>query len=236
MTRVGTRPAGARLVAEALADAVTLGEYFRIATGPDDGPWRPAALAWPDGPPDLAGHTASELGIDRDRVAISIAQLGYAARLWSASLACALRHGVVPDLRGLRIHTELPVRLRLPAPSGWQAAEPVALAELLYRTVVEEQLEPVAASLEAKVAGGLLRGNAASAMIGALGVIVSASPELAGSARNLASALLGTGWLHGAGRLTGYGLDFLRRSCCLYYRVRPGALCGDCPLPQAPVA
>ena len=30
--------------------------------------------------------------------------------------------------------------------------------------------------------------------------------------------------------MTGDGLSFRRRSCCLYYRLPGGALCGDCGL------
>jgi hypothetical protein len=221
-------------VIDALADAETLGEYFRVATGPGAGQWRPAADAGLGRLPDLIGYTAGQLGTGQDRVAVSIAQLGYAARLWSPSLACALRHGIVPDLSDLQISIELPVRLRLPRPAGWQLAEPGLLAWSVYRSVVDGHLGPLAARLEARVASGLLYGNAASAMIGALAVIADASPELAGSARTLAELLLGTGRLRGTGSLTGQGLDFRRHSCCLYYRLPSSAICADCCFPRPP--
>ncbi|HXP21785.1 MAG TPA: (2Fe-2S)-binding protein [Streptosporangiaceae bacterium] len=221
-------------VIAALADAATLGEYFRMAPGGAGPTWRRADEAYRHGMRDLVAHTAAALGVVPGRVAVSIAQLGYASRLWSPSLACALKHGIVPDLRGLQISKDIPVRLRLPRPGGWHPATPDLAARLLYRMVVEEHLEPFAAGLDARPAAGLLRGNSASAIAGALGVIVRASPELAASARQLADLLLGTGRLRGTGGFAGPDLNFGRRSCCLYYRVPYGTLCGDCSLLSPP--
>jgi len=96
--------------------------------------------------------------------------------------------------------------------------------------VVTGHLTPLAAGLRGQVADGLLRGNAASAMIGSLTVIAAARPGLARAARSIAGQLLATGSLRGTGELTGPGLDFRRNSCCLYYRVPGGGLCGDCSL------
>jgi hypothetical protein len=224
------RPADQQAVVGALARAATLGDYFVVSTELTGSGWRPAAAAYQDGMRDLVGFTARQLRVSETRVAVSIAQLGYAARLWSPSLACALCHGIVPELRGLQIGAELPVRLGLLRPDGWHVAEPIPMAELLYRTVIVGHLEPLAAALDSRIASGLLRGNAASALAGALGVIVRANPSLAESARDLAELLLRTGQLRGTGQFTGPGLDFRRHSCCLYYRVPGGGLCGDCSL------
>jgi hypothetical protein len=67
-------------------------------------------------------------------------------------------------------------------------------------------------------------------MIGSLTVIAAARPALAEPARSIAGRLLATGMLRRAGQLTGGGLEFRRNSCCLYYRVPGGSLCGDCSL------
>lgn len=180
---------------------------------------------------------ARTLGTREQRVAISTLHLGYAARLWSPALACALAHGIVPDLSGLELGAGLPLRLRLPPAAGWHAPDSgPGLAGLLYRVVVTEHLVPFAAGLRGEVADGLLRGNAASAMIGALTVLTGARPGLARPARSVAGHLLGTGMLRGTGQLAGdgqpggAGLEFRRNSCCLYYRVPGGGLCGDCSL------
>ncbi len=228
------RPADLRSLVTALADAAVLGDFFTITCGRPDPAWRPAREAYRHGLRDLIGQTARRLGVSQNRVAASIAQLGYAARLWSPALACALRQSIVPDLQGLQIRAELPVRLCLPQPRGWHADGPGVLAGLLYHNVVEEHLEPLAAGLDVKIANGLLWGNAASAMAGALGVIVGASPGLGEPARALADLLLSAGRLRGNGHFTGPGLDFRRRSCCLYYRVPDGGMCGDCCLLPGP--
>ncbi len=119
-----------------------------------------------------------------------------------------------------------------PGPTGWRAADLAALAELSYRVVVTGHLEPLALALADEVADGLLWGNAASALAGALGVLVRARPGLRDRATALAAALLAHGRLADTGQLgvTGDGLSFRRRSCCLYYRLPGGALCGDCGL------
>lgn len=227
-------PADTGLVASALTQAAGLGDYFTIALGTATGAWRPAAVAYRNGMSDLIDHTARRLGTSQRRVAVSITQLGYAARLWSPGLATALQQGIVPALHDLQIRMALPVLLGLPRSHGWHADEPRVRAGLLYQTVVQEHLEPLIAGLDPKLASGLLWGNAASAMTGALGVIVRASPGLAGPARDLADLLLSTGRLSGTGRLARSGLDFRRRSCCLYYRVPGGGICGDCSLAAEP--
>jgi hypothetical protein len=167
-------------------------------------------------------------------VAAATVHLGYAARLWSPVLHCALRHAIVPDLAGLRAGTTPSLRLNLGQPRGWRAADPAGQAALAYRTVVRGHLEPLRAGLPVKVAAGLLHGNAAAAMTAALRLITAAHPELGPQARLLARTLLATGVLRGTGELTGPGLEFLRRSCCLFYRVPGGGTCADCPLPGSP--
>jgi hypothetical protein len=220
-------------VTEALAEAATLGPFFALAVGGEAGSWRPAADLPGDGLNGLLATAGERLGVTEARVAASIVQLGYAARLWSPVLACALQRGIVPDLAGLRVGVD-PVRLGVPAARGWQATEPGQVAGLAYRVVVTEHLEPLVGRLPVTVADGLLWGNAASAMTGALGVLTAARPDLERAARTLAEFLLATGSLRGTGRLTGPGVQFRRNSCCLYYRVPGGGTCGDCSLNRRP--
>jgi hypothetical protein len=230
MTNSRARPADPDLVRGALADAARAGPYFALSVGGDGRQWRPAAAMYADGLAGLIARTAAQLGLTEARVAASTVQLGYAARLWSPVAGCVLLHGVVPDLSGLRTGASEPMRLNLPEPRGWQAGDEAELAALAYRMVVTGHLEPLAAALPAKVAPGLLRGNCAAAMTGALRVLACTRPGLARPARELAERLLATGLLRGTGELTGPGLEFLRRSCCLFYRVPNGGLCSDCPL------
>jgi hypothetical protein len=227
------RPAAAPRpeVRAALTAAARAGPYFVVDTGDDGAGWRLAAELYAGGLAGLIASTAARLGVTEARVAASTVQLGYAARVWSPVLGCAVQDGVVPDLTGLRTAPGSPIRLNLPEPSGWRAEDPGDLAALAYDVVVTGHLEPLAAGLPVKVAAGLLRGNAAAAMTAALRVLVSTSPDLERPAREMAQRLLGTGLLRGTGELTGPGLEFRRRSCCLFYRVPNGGLCGDCPLP-----
>jgi ferric iron reductase protein FhuF len=113
---------------------------------------------------------------------------------------------------------------------------------------VVAHLEPLARGLSGRLADGLLWGNAASALAGALGVLTAARPDLREQAAEVASALLDTGLLRGTGDLrgtgelsgtgdldvSGAGLGFRRRSCCLFYRLPGGRLCADCFLTRPP--
>ncbi|MFD7559857.1 (2Fe-2S)-binding protein, partial [Streptomyces sp. NPDC059835] len=68
--------------------------------------------------------------------------------------------------------------------------------------------------------------------VGALRVLLDRVPG--GAAVDLAGDLLGEGGaLAGTGTFIheeGLGVAFVRRSCCLYYKVPGGGLCGDCVL------
>jgi hypothetical protein len=221
-------PAAARA---AIAAAAAAGPFFQLAVVEESTPgqWRPADA-------DLGGLAevaAARLGTHEPRVTASILHLDAAARLWSPVLACGLLHGVVPDLSGLLVTTGPPIRFGVRAPAGWAAPTPADLAEL-SAAIVAGQLRRIAAALPARMTAGLLRGNSASAMTGALGELVRANPLLAGPARQLAGLLLTTPELRGSGELTDDALSFRRRSCCLYYRVPGGGLCGDCCLERAP--
>jgi ferric iron reductase protein FhuF len=198
----------------------------------------PAGLYW-SGLDGLRSQASGRLAAAEPRVTASIIQLGYAARLWSPVLGAALLGSVVPDLATVRIRQDgpgRPVALALPEPRGWVAADPAEVAALAYHAVVKTHLDPLARGLRGQLATGLLWGNAASAMAGALGVLVAARPELRDQATAVAGALLSTGLLRNTGQLgvRAGGLGFRRRSCCLYYRLPGGGLCGDCSLSQPP--
>ncbi|MEU1164336.1 (2Fe-2S)-binding protein [Streptomyces sp. NPDC005921] len=174
------------------------------------------------------------------RVAASIAHQALAARLWSVALGCAVRYGGLPDLdpRLLRWDTgagapdDLWLTEVRPLPGG---ADPATLAE----AVVHGHLEPLGEAVRARygVATGLLRGNAGSALAGAareLGRWARANnrTDVAARTRALTGALFAHPWLSATGTRTGPA--FRRRSCCLYYRVPGGGVCGDCCFTQPP--
>ncbi|ANP56540.1 (2Fe-2S)-binding protein [Streptomyces griseochromogenes] len=184
---------------------------------------------------------AARLHTPELRVSASVSQQGLAARLWSAALACAAVYGRVPDLdpRLLRwdATATAPDDLWLtevrPLPGDPGAA--AALAD----TVLHGHLEPLGDALRARygVAAGLLWGNAGSALAGAARELdrwarANGRTEVAARARALTDELFAHPLLRTTGSRT--GTAFRRRSCCLYYRVPGGGVCGDCCFVRPP--
>jgi ferric iron reductase protein FhuF len=123
-------------------------------------------------------------------------------------------------------------RLTLPEPGGWRA-EPASLCRHWGRLVIDGHLRPLIDTVRAvvPVAAGLLWGNLASSVAGALRAI-DQDVTIPAHRRQAGMGLLGYGPLRGAGRFDYHvaGPTFVRRSCCLYYRLDGGGMCGDCPL------
>ncbi|MER6346310.1 (2Fe-2S)-binding protein [Streptomyces sp. NPDC001595] len=185
---------------------------------------------------------AAALHAAEPRVAASIAHLGLAARLWSVALGCAAVYGRLPDLRPELLRWDpdagAPDDLWLtetrPLP-GDAAADPAVLADAVLRG----HLEPLDAALRARhrLAPGLLRGNAASALAGAARVLARQArahgrAEVAARARTLTAGLFADPRLVDTGGFS--GTAFRRRSCCLYYRLPGGGVCGDCCFTRPP--
>ncbi|MGW4347503.1 (2Fe-2S)-binding protein [Streptomyces sp. NPDC004690] len=217
---------------------------FHPVPGPDHGLERHPCPPPPHPHPldTRVRRVAAGIGAREPRVAASVAHQALAARLWSVALGCAVRYGRLPDLDPRLLRWD---------PAG-SAPEDLWLTEVRERpadpatlagAVLHGHLEPLAAALRARhgPAAGLLRGNAASALAGAARRLArwareNGDLEAAGRTRALAADLLAHPLLAGAGTLTAHRADlaFRRRSCCLYYRVPGGGVCGDCCFARVP--
>ncbi|MGW4651121.1 (2Fe-2S)-binding protein [Kitasatospora sp. NPDC004289] len=209
---------------EVLRKVGAVGGFFAVATGPrpPEG-FRPVAeLRSAAFLRERIADVARRMRTSELRVAASAAQLGAAARLWSVALGTAAVGGVVPDLAGAYWRLVPGGMLELWVP-GVREPGPAGLAAELYLEVVEGQLRPFGEAVRrvVPVAEGLLWGNAASALAGAVKVL--------GAGRELAAELRAVGPLRGALRADGR-----RTSCCLYYRAPAGGLCGDCVFDRPP--
>ncbi len=216
-------------ISRELSDVSSYGGFFALTVGSDDSAaagWHPVGQSYAAGYADLIEATVRRYRTSESRIGASLVHLGHAARLWSPVLACALGHGVIPDLTGLQ-RADDGAQLRLPEPVGERLAPS---PELLYRAVVQQHMEPLEAGLRVKLAPGLLSGNIASALVGAAKAMRAVRPDLRESIAGVTHSLLDTGRLTGSGVIIGSDLGFRRRSCCLYYRIPDGGTCGDCPL------
>jgi ferric iron reductase protein FhuF len=187
----------------------------------------------------LLASVRAALGGCEPRVAASMFFQGYASRLLSPPLACLAVNGCIPFVRADRLCWRHPadqmIELGLTADGGW-AGSGRRLIEQLVAASFEEHLQPLADALRRRVriSAGLLTGNAASALVSGLALLAG---RLGSDWRSLAAHALAQPALRGGGRWgasPGHGSDgkavFVRRSCCLYYRVEGGGLCADCPL------
>ncbi|MEU6814459.1 (2Fe-2S)-binding protein [Streptomyces sp. NPDC046860] len=187
---------------------------------------------------DRIGVVADRLRVREPRVCASLAQQGLAARLWSAALGCAALYGRVPDLAPRLLRWDAAAT----APDDLWLAEVRPLpgdADTLADTVLHSHLQPLGQALTRRygVAPGLLRGNAASALAGAARQLDhwargNARADVAERAAALTDSLFAHPLLSGTGARS--GTRFRRRSCCLYYRVPGGGVCGDCCFTRPP--
>ncbi|MGJ6966814.1 (2Fe-2S)-binding protein [Streptosporangium sp. G11] len=239
--RPGLPAASPPAVFAAIADVSTINGYFDVEIGPIEAGWRPLTDLLADSEPlrqritDVAGR----LGTDEIRVAASILFQGLAARLWSPVIGVAVARDLLLDLSPLRVHWRAasggPLPLRAEHLTGRRILDPAGIAEPLYRNVLTGLLEPLAQAVQGivKIAPGLLWGNAASALAGTVRTIAHRRPELTARATVLGRELLALGVLRGSGDLVEPAPGqpfFVRRSCCLFYRLPGGGKCGDCVL------
>ncbi|MEU0673553.1 (2Fe-2S)-binding protein [Streptomyces sp. NPDC006172] len=223
--------------AKSPAPPPTLAQAYRTPPPPDPDQ-APTPTPAPDPLTLRLRKVARALRAPETRIAASVAHQGLAARLWSVALGCAALYGALPDLdaRLLRWDPDgsAPDDLFLPEVH----ARPGDAASLAA-AVLHGHLEPLSAALRARcpVAPGLLRGNAASALAGAGRQLdawarAHGRDDVAARGCALTVELLAHPLLAGAGTLT--GAAFRRRSCCLYYRVPQGGVCGDCCFTRPP--
>ncbi|GAA4015701.1 hypothetical protein GCM10022247_43280 [Allokutzneria multivorans] len=198
------------------------GGYFVVGVGADlDAPtlndvYDGSGLA------ERVDDVCARLGTAERRVGASILFQGYTARVWSPLLGAVALGEPVPALPADEIHW---------AESGFTSAEPLREAKnTLAEIALDEHFARMVAALRGVVAEGLLWGNAASSLAGTLKVIANAG-ELDQRTWDTAMSVLADPRLSETGAFTPTG--YRRRSCCLYYRVPNGGLCGDCSLSRA---
>ncbi|MDD7964988.1 (2Fe-2S)-binding protein [Actinomycetospora lemnae] len=245
--------ADAERVRTVLAEADAVDGFFAISTRVEesaDPSWRPLAelLAVPDEGPDPVGErldqVAAGLGADR-RVAASLLAQSLASRSVSVLLATAAA-GVLPDLSPATVlHARpwpggpVPLWVDPERLTGVELGPPddPAAAALLARALAEEHVAPLVAGIRARasVSARVLWGNAAGALGGAVRVLGGARPDRHAAALALARGVLAQEPFAGLGGFVAdpghpSGLGFRRTTCCLYYRVPGGGMCGDCVL------
>jgi hypothetical protein len=239
-------------VAAVLADVAALGPFFTVRTGPVVGGagWRPMTALYADPEPVAARIAQVRRALDSDeRVAASITFQGLAALVVSAPFAAVVLHGVLPRLTARSLYWQPvaggPWSLGCPSPVGDPVPDVRAGADALAELLVDEHLVPLIAAVraQASISERVLWGSVASALASGKRLLGGQRPAAAARAAAVAGRLLAgpSGPLAGTGELRpprppDRDWSFRRRSCCLYYRVPGGELCGDCVLSHRPGA
>ncbi len=232
-----------------VADLAALGPFFAV-DGHQEGtrpspPWRPVSdlitvpgvmtsriAAVRQALAERSGSPAEAVDL---KVAASITQMGFVARLLAPALAgMAAGHQLNMEPRELWWQDALggPVPLSIPLPADHPIGRARTPADACRR-LIADVIEPVttkAAQLGA-VSERVLWGNVASAVNGAALQVAAREGALARAMWKTAEAFFGCPEL--AGERDRPGPRFRRSSCCLIYRLTPGrpqGLCGDCIL------
>jgi iron complex transport system ATP-binding protein len=113
-----------------------------------------------------------------------------------------------------------------------EAARHDDLRSALAAMVLDRHLDPLAVALRrlGPISEKLLRGNSASALLGA--ALVFDRDRATTSGWQLAHSICADPRLSAAVNFDDSG--YRRTSCCLYYRTPHGGLCGDCALSRVP--
>jgi ferric iron reductase protein FhuF len=189
----------------------------------------------------LAAGPAGTGAVLKPAVVASLTHLGLVARLIAPPLSAALVTGVLPVAPPERVHLRLaganPIPLALQAPSAVPVAGPADLAAALHRHWLAPAAVPLTRAVRTagRVSRQVLDGNVSSALASALAMTAAQRPDLAAAAGATLDALLRDGPLAGTGRRREDG-SFVRRSCCLFYRLPGAGTCADCILADRPPA
>ncbi|MGB3602817.1 MAG: (2Fe-2S)-binding protein [Gordonia sp. (in: high G+C Gram-positive bacteria)] len=210
-----------------------LGGFFALDDTVDDATWTPLRALVEDGAvlDERVTFTQALLaemaGADIDRrVAASTMSLGLFARLLAPQVAATVLGIDIPAL-------DLDTTFWKPAAAGpWPivVTGPVGVPDIsaALTTVMRPLAEAIAAHYA--LSSTVLDGNIASAAFGAIAMINLVRPELADAATAVGRHLL-NGPFVGKGTLSeGTTPSYVRRSCCLYYRIPGGGYCADCIL------
>jgi cobalamin transport system ATP-binding protein len=208
------------------AELAHVSPYFAVGTGPVDDGWCPVQQLYTDTAPlaRIVGRVQILLGTVEQRVAASTFFLGFAARLWSVGLGAVAGHRLLPDLNPGRLlfrDSDGQVLLHVEHPVAGQGDD---LERQLADMVLDQHLAPLTAALHrlGPISEKVLRGNAASALLGAAAVF---DHELGWQ---LARRICADRRL--SDTIVFSGTSYRRNSCCLYYRTADGGFCSDCVL------
>lgn len=218
----------------ALTELRDVSGYFAVGTGPLNDGWRPVRDLYDDTAllAGIADRVRARLDVAEQRVAASTFYLGFAARLWSIGVGAVAGYGMLVDLAPERLlyrEDDGQIALHVEHPVARRGDD---LPRTLAEVVLDRHLEPLAVALRrlGPISSGLLRGNAASALLGA--ALVFDRDRATTSGWQLAQSICADPRLSTAVRFDDTG--YRRTSCCLYYRTPHGGLCGDCALSRVP--
>ena len=189
---------------------------------------------------DTRAGLAAYSGIATDQVELRVAGSlwfqGWAARLVSPWMGAAVLGDVVPVATPDQLlwaagrGQPVPLAVRRPRGQPLTSSDASDVAQSVYDACIDPLVAPLleAVAKACSVSRQVLWGNVASSVAGAAAQLARAAPSYATVTRAVGERLLTTGVLAGQGDDSGG--RFVRRTCCLMYRLPEAGLCGDCVL------
>lgn len=228
-----------------LAQVATLGPYFAWEPVAGDG-WRPLTDLDDVALVSARVRAARALLVERfglapadvpERVVASVVFLGMASRLVSPPLAAVALAEALPVARREELWWRpvesgpLPVAVSDVAAVETRGLSDDETAAVFGNAVVRRTVEPLLAVFQDRfrLSPHVLRGNVASALGGAVGMLGRARPDRVDRAGRVLRHVLELEPLAGSARLE-HPWRLERNNCCLYYRIPGGGYCGDCVL------
>jgi hypothetical protein len=241
---------GDRSVANALRQAAEIGPFFDLTLDPTGPEWTSFAdfaadreavgAAIAQARAKLADRSRTDEARVEPRAAASVWHLGVAARIASPTVGAAVLSGWLPRLDRLLWHSRsdsATLAIRAHELAGSYVADAEAAAEAIHAGPVRAAVEPLTQTVAAvgSVSDHVLWGNVWSAFAGVALEVARVRPEFGDASLAIVRALVETADRPMPGRYLPSG-RYRRDTCCLYYRLPRGGLCGDCVLHRMPSA
>lgn len=175
------------------------------------------------------------------RVAASSFQLATIAKLISPVVGCIVLSGTLPDFSSDNLAWRPGIKhsldLGIVSYTGWTEIRDEDIVDRIHSNLIDAALRPLSEAIHRAtgLSNKVLSGNIASSFNGAVSALSAQLPNVTDRAFGLMREIVNHGHLRTTCRFVSASDGrprFVRNSCCLFYQLPRGGLCGDCVLAE----